>query len=382
MILKRHITFKLRPYGTKRLVYQIQMHVTYDSGRVMLSTGCQVTSREAWDADNQLVVPGYRGPKGETDVEINNTLRKEKDQMDTAFKYYEVTEERPSLTQVVAQYQDRLNGKTPQKKEKGKKEISQRSQKKPDLFDVFHLFLAECSEKNAWTTATYKKMSALEGDLVSFKKDISFADLSESGLTAFVHYLRDEKTLRTPRKKKGERKAYDKEDITGLKNTTIKKKLELLTWFLNWASEHGYNTNMAYKSFHPTLKTTQKKVIYLSKPELERLKQLQIPSGLPHLEAVRDVFLFCCFSGLHKAGDIGPVGVGEIMLLQHGDFVKLIDHHNDSHGGKGIKPILAAQVTERNHSVIACSLHRQLRSAERAVNISHMSASQSFHFIV
>ena len=120
MILKRHISFKLRPYGTKRLVYQIQMHVTYDSGRVMLSTGCQVTAREAWDADNQLVVPGYRGPKGETDVEINNTLRKEKDQMDTAFKYYEVTEERPSLTQVVAQYQDRLNGRTPQKKEKGK----------------------------------------------------------------------------------------------------------------------------------------------------------------------------------------------------------------------------------------------------------------------
>ena len=301
MILKRHITFKLRPYGTKRLVYQIQMHVTYDSGRVMLSTGCQVTSREAWDADNQLVVPVYRGPKGETDVEINNTLRKEKDQMDTAFKYYEVTEERPSLTQVVAQYQDRLNGRTPQKKEKGKKEISQISPKKPDLFDVFHLFLAECSEKNAWTTATYKKMSALEGDLVSFKKDISFADLSESGLTAFVHYLRDEKTLRTPRKKKGERKTYDKEDITGLKNTTIKKKLELLTWFLNWASEHGYNTNMAYKSFHPTLKTTQKKVIYLSKPELERLKQLQIPSGLPHLEAVRDVFLFCCFSGLRHS---------------------------------------------------------------------------------
>ena len=144
-------------------------------------------------------------------------------------------------------------------------------------------------------------MSALEGDLVSFKKDISFADLSESGLTAFVHYLRDEKTLRTPRKKKGERKTYDKEDITGLKNTTIKKKLELLTWFLNWASEHGYNTNMAYKSFHPTLKTTQKKVIFLSKPELERLKQLQIPSGLPHLEAVRDVFLFCCFSGLRHS---------------------------------------------------------------------------------
>ena len=117
MILKRHISFKLRPYGTKRTVYQIQLHVTYDCNRVMLSTGCQITSQEAWDAENQLVVPGYRGPKGETDLEINNTLRKEKDQMETAFKYYEVNEERPTLTEVVERYQERLNGKQPKKRE-------------------------------------------------------------------------------------------------------------------------------------------------------------------------------------------------------------------------------------------------------------------------
>ena len=59
MILKRHIAFKLRPYGKQRTVYQIQLHVTYDCNRVILSTGCQVTSLEAWDPQNQWVVSGF-----------------------------------------------------------------------------------------------------------------------------------------------------------------------------------------------------------------------------------------------------------------------------------------------------------------------------------
>ena len=71
---------------------------------------------------------------------------------------------------------------------------------------------------------------------------ISFSSLTESALTEFVVYLRDTKKLRTPRKKKGDRKNYDNEDITGLRNSTIEKKLGYLRWFLNWATEKGYNT--------------------------------------------------------------------------------------------------------------------------------------------
>ena len=44
------------------------------------------------------------------------------------------------------------------------------------------------------------------------------------------------------------------EDLVGLKNSTIEKKLGYLRWFLNWATDRGYNTNLDYKKFHPTLK--------------------------------------------------------------------------------------------------------------------------------
>jgi len=152
-----------------------------------------------------LVVSGYRGPKGETDVEINNTLRKEKDQMETAFKYYEVNEERPTLTQVVERYQERLNGKPYKKKEEKESEKKALPKKEPGLLEVFQMFVTECGEKNAWSIGTFKKMATLKEDLVSFKKNVSFSDLDEKGLTAFVHYLREKKVLNSPRKKKGDR---------------------------------------------------------------------------------------------------------------------------------------------------------------------------------
>ena len=137
MILKRHIAFKLRPYGKQRTVYQIQLHVTYDCNRVILSTGCQVTSLEAWDPQNQWVVSGYKGPKGETDVEMNNTLRKMKDQMDTAFKYFEVNEERPTLSQVVERYHRKMDGIEPQKKKDKETEKKDRPKKNPGLFELY-----------------------------------------------------------------------------------------------------------------------------------------------------------------------------------------------------------------------------------------------------
>lgn len=298
MKIKRQISFKLRPYGKTKTVYQIQMHVTFNGDRIIQSTGCQIDSIDAWDSSSQLVISGYKGPKGETELTINTELRRARDEMDTVFKYFEVNGINPTTKQVSGKYLERTRGQMPKKEEPEKPKTDTKELK---FFDVFHAFVTECGEKNAWTDATYEKMAALKEDLTSFKKGIKFSDLNESGLTAFVRYLRDEKILKTPRKKKGDREDYDREDIIGLKNSTIRKKLDFLNWFLNWATEHGFNTHMAYKTFRPTLKETQRKVIYLNKQELEQLKSLKIPKEQAHLENVRDVFLFCCFSGLRHS---------------------------------------------------------------------------------
>lgn len=181
--------------------------------------------------------------------------------METAFKYFEANDIIPTTSQLVEKYEERLNGSVPRKPEPEPKK-KETKPKEPDLFNVFDEFVFECGEKNAWTKATFKKK------------------------------------LNTPRKPKGDRKDYDDDDLVGIKNSTIDKKLGYLKWFLKWATDKGYNSNVAYKTFKPNLKATQKKVIYLSKDELKTILNFELKGDTLYLEPVRDIFMFCCFSSL------------------------------------------------------------------------------------
>ncbi len=91
MILKHHISFKLRPYGSKP-VYQIQLHATFNGLRLRFSTGCQVEDLSAWDAGSESVKADYKGPKGETALTINNTLRNCREQMELTFRFFEAND--------------------------------------------------------------------------------------------------------------------------------------------------------------------------------------------------------------------------------------------------------------------------------------------------
>ena len=298
MKIRRSVKFNLRPYGKTDKKYQIWMRVTFNNVQKILSTGYHLDLDGAWDSKLMMVASGYVGSDGATASQINVALNNMFNQMDAAFKYFEATELYPTMEQLLKRYDEKMSGITPVKPEPSKK---QENPKEMDFFKAYEEFMSECGEKNAWTEATFEKMEAMKVDLASFKKNIKFSSLTQTTLTEFVAYMRDSKKLRTPRKKKGERKDYDQEDLVGLKNSTIEKKLGYLRWFLNWATDRGYNTNLAYKAFRPTLKMTQKKVIYLTKDELASVRNLELSEAQAYLDPIRDVFLFCCVSGLRHS---------------------------------------------------------------------------------
>ena len=297
MNIRHKCSFKLFTYGKNKDKHQIRLRVTFNSQRIDLSTGCQIYDLKYWDDKYESVLDGYEGHKGESAISINTELRNIKTQMETAFKYFEANDIIPTPSQLVEKYEERLNGIVPRKPEPEPKKKGEKP-KEPDLFKVFDEFVFECGEKNAWTKATFQKMAALRSDLSTFRKKLKFSDLTDKTLTEFVVYLRDEKQLKTSRKPKGERKDYDTEDLVGIKNSTIEKKLDYLKWFLNWATEKGHNTNRAYKTFKPTLKKTQKKIIYLNKEEMKSILALELKGEDVYLEPIRDIFMFCCFSSL------------------------------------------------------------------------------------
>ena len=336
MKIKRNASFKLFNYGKNKDRYQIRLRVTFNSQRLDLGTNCQLNNLEAWDAGNELVKTGYKGPKGETARTINDELRKCKDTIDMVFQYYEVNDKIPTPSEVQKAFKERMSGILPKRPEPEKKKREQKA-KEPDMLVVFDEFTRKCGEKNAWTIATFKKMSALRADLQNFGPKAKLSELNEDTLTRFVGYLRDEKKVYPAKQKKSA--TGDKEEKAvqvGLNNTSIKKKIENLTWFLRWARDVGYPVNPAFKTFKPTLKQTQNPIIYLTKDELQRVRDLDLAGS--KLDPVRDIFLFCCFSSLRHSDadnlrrsdikgdhmDVTTIKTGDSVSIELNDITKAI----------------------------------------------------------
>lgn len=337
------------------------MRYSFNSQRGDITTGWNLDSADAWDSTTSRVKPEYCGAHGEKSAEINTDLDRKREQLVLSFSYFEALDLFPTPADILMKYEDRIKGITPKRP---KPEVQKNEKAEKDFYKVFQEFLDECGEKNAWTEATFEKMSALKEDLLVFKPKIKFSDLTESTLTKFVAYLRDDKKLRTPRKKKGERDKYDNEDIIGLKNSTIEKKLGYFRWFLNWATDKGYNKNIAYKTFRPTLKRTQKKVIFLTKEEMKSIRDFVLPSGKEYLEPVRDVFLFCCFSGLRHSDavnlrridlkasgiEVTTVKTADSLYIEYNDVNKaILDKYKEypTEGGRAL-PALSNQAMNRD----------------------------------
>jgi integrase len=166
---------------------------------------------------------------------------------------------------------------------------------------------------NDWTEATYEKFVAAKNHLQTFDKSMTFESLSESRLNEYVLFLRNRKDLR---------------------NSTIGKQIGFVKWFLRWAHHKGYNRNTTFEIFRPKLKQARKTVVFLSEEELTQIKAFSIPPHKSYLDRVRDVFLFCCFTGIRysdvynlkrsdvKGGHIEIVTVKTVDTL----IIELNDH--------------------------------------------------------
>ncbi len=49
---------------------------------------------------------------------------------------------------------------------------------------------------------------------------------------------------------------------------SVTKELSLIRWYLNWAADRGYHSNMVFKRYRAKLKDTKKPVIFLTKMKI------------------------------------------------------------------------------------------------------------------
>ena len=273
MNIKRNIIFTLESRKKDGVLITenvpIRMRVNFASKRIEFTTGYRIDSAK-WDTDKQRVKNGCSNKLKQLASEINASLLEYYTEIQSIFKRFEVEDVMPTPEQIKEAF-NALH-KPVSEEPKPKKEALP-----CDFFQVFDDFVEDCGRQSNWTDSTFEKFAAVKNHLTNFREGLTFEFFDERGLNDYVGYLRDVKEMR---------------------NTTIGKQLSFLKWFLRWAFKKGVHQNNAYDSYKPKLKSTQKKIIFLTWDELNRLREFKIPFNKQALERVRDVFLFQCFTGL------------------------------------------------------------------------------------
>ena len=290
MIIKRTIRFTLKK--EKKSTGRVIMRVTYCGNRYDFQTGI-VIKVDYWDGELEQVKPSYSADRLAS--EMNDHLSSMKVRMTSVFHHYELLEKIPERGELRSSFNSRteiLNSTNSQKSSKPcddktvnnavkteVKTISKKKnvEKKIGFFDCFDEFVKVNGKLNDWTRSTFQKFAALRNHLTEFRKDLNFDTFDENGIADFIDFLANE---------------------CDMKNSTINKQLGFLRWTLRWCFEKGYNKNHTFEYFKPKLKCPKKKVIFLNQDELKRIEEFEIPANHPSLNPVRDVFLFCCYTGL------------------------------------------------------------------------------------
>lgn len=142
--------------------------------------------------------------------------------------------------------------------------------------DLITRFIVDAGSRNGWTNGTITKFHTLRKHIDQFAPGLSLNDFDKSRISEFVLYFIHR----------------------GFSNNTINKQLGLLKWFLRWAENNNYPTSPDWKKFSSRLKQPERTIVFLDWDELMTVYNCAIPEQKQYLARVRDVFCFCCFTGL------------------------------------------------------------------------------------
>lgn len=236
----------------------ILLFFSFGGKRLQFYTGERIDMQD-WDFDNEKVLPV--NPQAES---INTYL---------AFLG----------RKVITIYRDSLSGgqalSVPALRELLRNSFRDSQQ---SFFDFFIRYIEE-NHKN-WTLGTYRKVKTLYNHLRNYAGRYGSPDLykvDESFLQGLEDFFRNE---------------------CGHIDSTIRKNMELLYGFMNWAAKRGHLRTQDYrKTFEKflALKNTEQESFCLTKEEINSLLRLNI-SIRKELYA-RDIYCLVCFTGLSGA---------------------------------------------------------------------------------
>lgn len=273
----------------------IRLRVSWAGLRCDIRSG-YVIAPSKWDHDNNCVRLGNKNSHGETSGAINRGVTAVASLVEEVLTRFELDNKRPPSVAEFKEAFDVAAGRA-------KPEELKPEEQPLGFFAVFDLFTGEMGVTNNWSKSTYTKFSTLKSHLQAYNKKLTLEGFDKSTFAGFVSHLQTK---------------------AGLLNTTVAKNVGFLRWFLRWAAANNYYKGLAHLQYRPRFKGLDcKEVIYLEWEELLHFLNFDFPKNRPALPAVRDVFCFCCFTGL-RYSDVAKLKRSDIRREQTPPYMSIV----------------------------------------------------------
>jgi integrase/recombinase XerD len=235
----------------------IYCRITFNKNRKQFSTGIFVES-VYWNSKSQLVSKSYTSA-----ISINSKLDKIKSKLNQIFTILILQEKTFTVEDIYDIY------------------LGKETKKKESIVNYFNLYLDRIKQLIGIEIKenTYVKFVYVKNHLISFikwkykKTEFPLEDLSLQFLEDFEYYLKITK---------------------GQKQVTINKTIQRVRTPIKLAISEGYidrDPFVLYKA-----KSVRKTVVFLTQEELYKIENTII--NQKRLVIVRDLFVFCCYTGL------------------------------------------------------------------------------------
>lgn len=235
----------------------VRCRITYFKKRKEFATGIFIKPN-SWESKLQKVKP----PNADNDI-INSKLSLIKQKINKAFLLLQMQEKEFNVNDVYLQYK---GGKA--KAEKTLQNImTYHNNRMKKLIDIETTF-------TSWEK--YHQTQKHITDFLWFKykkKDFAPKDLNEKFLHDFEYFLQTEKKFKT---------------------STIYKSIQRFRKMIRLSISMNYLPKDPFMLFKA--KRYKKEIVYLTTNELEKLKKHQFKQD--RLQQVKDMFIFCCYTGL------------------------------------------------------------------------------------
>lgn len=235
----------------------IRCRITFNNLRKEFSTGLFVNPK-SWYNKNYYV--------DETDknsTTINQQLSLIRQKLNQAFLFLQVNETAFTVDDIYSKYL----GETP-KKEVGVVEVYEMHTKRIEKLVGKEIQLV--------TYNKYKESGVHLMDFIKYKfkkKDIQLNSLKSNFLDEYEYFLKTEKNFQ---------------------QSTLNKAIQRFRKVIVYALSENYLDRNPFLLYKP--KTVKKEVVFLNQMELKLIEEHNFE--IERLERVRDMFVFCCYSGL------------------------------------------------------------------------------------